>query len=332
MKRLAQHVFLACALIGPPATAQAQPFPTGPIALVVPLAPGDAADIAARALGDEISRLLKTPVRSINRPGAGGAVGTNAVFRARKDGHTILFAQNCALTFRAVLDPQSGTYDALRDLVPLGTASRTPTILVVRGDAPYRNFAELIEYSTKNPIQVRMGHPGSGAVGDFCVQLINALTGVELVPVPYSGAAPAIAALRGEHIEGVVLSLGALSAYIKSGAFRGLVASSRFSEFCRHTHDARARLSRRAVRHLVQLSCACRDPRVREEGSRRRDRTGGQGTRHHGKAGAARHLAGLRHTRADRGRDPLGVEGGGRDGQEDGIGQMKPVMQATKET
>jgi len=231
MKRFAQRIFLACAFIWLPATAQAQPFPTGPITLVVPLAPGDAADIAARALGEDISRQLKTPVLSINRPGAGGAIGTNSVVQARKDGYTILFAQNSALTFRAVLDPRSVTYDALRDLVPLGIASRTPSLLVVRSDAPYRNFAELIEYSKKNPGQVRMGHPGSGSVGDFGVQLINALTGAELVPVPYAGAAPAIAALRGGHIEGVVLSLGALSAHIKSGAFRGLVASSRFPEF-----------------------------------------------------------------------------------------------------
>jgi tripartite-type tricarboxylate transporter receptor subunit TctC len=231
MKRFAQRIALAFALICLPATAQAQPFPTGPISVVVPLAPGDAADIAARALGEEISRLLKTPVLAINRPGAGGAVGANSVVQARKDGHTILFAQNGALTFRAVLDPQSVTYDALRDLVPLGIASRTPSVLVVRSDAPYRNFAELIEYSKKNPGQVRVGHPGSGSVGDFCIQLINALTGTELVPVPYAGAAPAVAALRGEHIEGVVLSLGALSAHIKSGAFRGLVASSRFPEF-----------------------------------------------------------------------------------------------------
>ena len=140
MNRLAKRILLACALVWLPATTQAQPFPGGPISLVVPLAPGDAADIAARALGEEISRVLKTPVLSINRPGAGGAVGTNGVVQARKDGHTILFAQNSALTFRAVLDPQAVTYDALRDLVPLGTASRTPTILVVPSDAPYRNF------------------------------------------------------------------------------------------------------------------------------------------------------------------------------------------------
>jgi tripartite-type tricarboxylate transporter receptor subunit TctC len=221
---------LACLLITLPAATRAEPFPAGPITVVIPLAPGDAADIAARALGEEISRLLKTPVLAVNRPGAGGAVGASSVVLARKDGHTILFAQNSALTFRAVLDPQSATYDALRDLVPLGTASRTPSILVVRGDAPFRTFSELIEHAKKNPGQVRIGHPGSGSVGDFCVQLINALTGAELVPIPYAGAAPAIVALRGEHIEGVVLSLGALSAHLKSGMLRGLVASSRSAE------------------------------------------------------------------------------------------------------
>jgi len=228
--RLLPSALLAGALIGLPAATRADPFPAGPITVVIPLAPGDAADIAARALGEEISRLLKTPVLPINRPGAGGAVGAGSVVQAKKDGHTILFAQNSALTFRAVLDPQSATYDALRDLVPLGTASRTPSILVVRGDAPFRTFAELIEHAKKNPGQVRIGHPGAGSVGDFCVQLISALAGVELMPIPYAGAAPAIVALRGEHIEGVVLSLGALSTHLKSGTLLGLVASSRSPE------------------------------------------------------------------------------------------------------
>jgi tripartite-type tricarboxylate transporter receptor subunit TctC len=230
MNLSARRALLACMLVCLPIAGQAQSFPTGPITVVIPLAPGDAADIAARALGEEISRLLKTPVLALNRPGAGGAVGAQSVVQAKKDGQTILFAQNSALTFRAVLDPQAVTYDARRDLVPLGTASRTPSILVVRGDAPFRTFPELIDYAKKNPGQVRIGHPGAGSVGDFCIQVINALTGAELMPIPYAGAAPAIVALRGEHIEGVVLSLGALSAQLKSGAFRGLVASSRLAE------------------------------------------------------------------------------------------------------
>lgn len=230
MKRVAHRIVLAFALLCLAAIARAQPFPAGPISIVVPLAPGDAADIAARAMGEEISRLLKTSVLAINRPGAGGAVGANSVVQSKKDGQTILFAQNSALTFRAVLDPQSVSYDPLRDLVPLGIASRTPSVLVVRSDAPYKNFAELIDYSKKKPGQVRVGHPGVGSVGDFCIQLINVLTGAQLLPVPHAGAAPAVAALRGGHIEGVVLALGALSTHIKSGTFRGLAASSRIPD------------------------------------------------------------------------------------------------------
>ena len=231
MNRLAHLLFAACTLICLPISAWAQAFPTGQISVVVPLAPGDAADIAARAMGEEISRQLKTSVLIVNRAGAGGAVGTQSVVQARKDGHTVLFAQNSALTIRAVLDPQAVTYDALRDLVPLGIASRSPSVLVVRGDAPYRTFAELIDYARKNPGQMRVGHPGSGSVGDFCVQLINALTGAGIVPVPFTGAAPAVAALHGGHIEGVVLSLGALGTHLKAGTFRGLVASSRYPDF-----------------------------------------------------------------------------------------------------
>jgi len=155
-------------------------------------------------------------------------------------------------------------------LVPLGIASRTPSVLVVRSDAPYKTFAELIEYAKKKPGQVRIGHPGTGSVGDFCVQLISTLTGAELVPVPYTGAGPTIAALRGEHIEGIVSSLGALSTHIKAGTFRGIVTSNRVPEFA-NIPTMRARLSGRALRHLVQLSRACGDPRGCEEGARRRN-------------------------------------------------------------
>jgi tripartite-type tricarboxylate transporter receptor subunit TctC len=227
MKRLLIAISLVCL----PACTLAQAFPSGAINVVVPLAPGDAADIAARAMGEEISRSLNAPVIAINRPGAGGAVAAKSVVQAKKDGQTLLFAQNSALTFRVVLDGPAASYDALRDLTPLGMASRTPSVLVVRSDAPYRTFAELVEHAKKNPGAVRIGHPGVGSVGDFCVQLINALAGTGLVGVPHTGAAPAIAALRGGHIEGVVLALGALSGQIKAGAFRGMVSSQRVPEF-----------------------------------------------------------------------------------------------------
>ena len=224
--RLVIVLLLACW----PAWSQAQAFPNGPINIVVPLAPGDAADTTVRLLADEIAKTLQTSVVVTNRPGAGGALGTSAVVQAKKDGQTILFAQNSALTFRPVIEPQSVSYDTVRDLVPLGISSRTPSVLVVRSDAPYRTLAELLEHAKKDPGSVRIGLPGAGSVGDFCIQLINALTGAQLLAVPYAGASPAVTALRGEHIEGVVLALGALSGQIKAGALRGIVASSRVPE------------------------------------------------------------------------------------------------------
>ena len=211
--------------------ALAQSFPGGPVSVVVPLAPGDAADISARTMAEVMSGRLGVPVLAVNRPGAGGAVGAASVVQAKKDGQTILFAQNSALTFRPAVDPQSVSYDAQKDLVPLGVSSRTPSVLVVRSDAPYRSFAELVDHARKNPGQVRVGHPGAGSVGEFCIRLINALTGAELVPVPHTGAAPAVLALRGGHIEGVVLALGALGAHIKAGTLRGLATSNKVAEY-----------------------------------------------------------------------------------------------------
>jgi tripartite-type tricarboxylate transporter receptor subunit TctC len=231
MKNFLHQFLITVALVCLPAFALAQPFPNGPISVVVPLAPGDAADTSARLMSEEMSKLLNTPVVVVNRPGAGGAIAANNVAQAKKDGQTLLFAQNSALTFRAALDPQSASYETLRDLVPLGRTSRTPTVLVVRSDAPYKTFAEFIDYARKNPGKVNIGHPGVGSVGDFCVRLINALTGAELVGVPHTGAAPAVSALLGGHIQGVALALGALSPQIKAGTFRGITTSDRAPEF-----------------------------------------------------------------------------------------------------
>ena len=230
MQAVAQRLVITLLLACLPVLSHGQTFPNGPINIVVPLAPGDAADISVRLLADEIASTLRTSVTVTNRPGAGGALGTEAVVQAKKDGQTILFAQNSALTFRPVIESQSARYDASRDLLPLGISSRTPSVLVVRSDAPYRTLAELIDHAKKEPGRVRIGHPGAGSVGDFCIQQINALTGAQLLAVPYTGAAPTVTALRGEHIEGVVLALGALSAHVKSGAFRALVISGRVPE------------------------------------------------------------------------------------------------------
>jgi tripartite-type tricarboxylate transporter receptor subunit TctC len=211
--------------------ARAQGYPRSPINLVIPLAPGDAADIAARAMADELSRQLKVPVIAVNRPGAGGAVGTDSVVKAAKDGYTIVLANNAALTFRRVLEPENVSYDPAKDLVPLGLSSRIPSLIAVAADAPYRTFAEMAAYAKQNPNKVRVGTVGAGSVGDFDVQLINLLTGAGLVMVPFKGASPAITALRGGHIEAVAVALGAVVGQLKAGDARGIVISAKFPDF-----------------------------------------------------------------------------------------------------
>jgi tripartite-type tricarboxylate transporter receptor subunit TctC len=212
-----------------PLCAAAQSYPSGPINLVIPLAAGDATDTAARAIVEELARELKVAVVPVNRPGAAGALGTDVVVKAPKDGHTILLTNNAALVFRAVLDPKVATYDPFKDLTPLGLAMRSPSILVANSEQPFTNFREMIEYTKKAP--VRIGTAGVGSVGHFCVNTLATLTGTELTMVPFTGATPAVTAVRGNHLEGVILALGTMTGQLRSGAVRGILISSKSSDF-----------------------------------------------------------------------------------------------------
>ena len=209
----------------------AQQYPSGPITLIIPLAAGDATDIAARVIGAALERELKVPIVPLNRPGAGGSLGTSLLAKAAKDGSTIGIPNNAALIYRAILEPQVASYDALTELTPLALAMRSPSILTVNAELPYKSFREMIDYAKKNPGKVRIGTAGVGSVGDFCLRLINRLTGAGLVMVPFTGAAPSVSAMRGGHIEGVILALGTMTPHLASGAVRGLVISTKWPDF-----------------------------------------------------------------------------------------------------
>jgi tripartite-type tricarboxylate transporter receptor subunit TctC len=209
----------------------AQSYPSAAITLVIPLSPGDGADVAGRAMADELTKLLKVPVVPVNRPGAGMAIGTDSVVKARKDGYTILIAPNAALVSGRILNPDLVTYDPVKDLTPLGLAARTPVVLLVRGEAPWKTLAELLDFGKKNPGKLRAATVGTGSVGHFSVEMINALTGAGLTQIPFRGGAPAISALLGGHVEVAALSVGATSSHLKSGVMRGLVVSSKSPAF-----------------------------------------------------------------------------------------------------
>jgi tripartite-type tricarboxylate transporter receptor subunit TctC len=231
MINVRRRVCIAAALMVLAAPAVAQQYPSGPITLIIPLAAGDATDIAARVIGAALERELKVPIVPLNRPGAGGSLGTSLLVKAPKDGSTIGIPNNAALIYRAILEPQVASYDALTELTPLALAMRSPSILTVNADLPYKSLREMIDYAKKNPGKVRVGTAGIGSVGDFCLRVINRLTGAGLVMVPFTGAAPSVTAMRGGHIEGVILALGTMTSYLASGAVRGLVISTKWPDF-----------------------------------------------------------------------------------------------------
>lgn len=209
----------------------AQGYPNQAINLVIPLAPGDAADIACRAMADELSKLLKVPIIVLNKPGAGGTLGTDSAVKSKKDGYTIVLTNNAALIYNRVITPESVAYDPFKDLTPLGLSTRFPLLLIIRPDAPYKNFNEMVEFAKKNPGKVRVGTVGSGSVGHFTLEIINSLSGAGLTMVPFKGASPGVTALLGGHVEGGVLALGTLLSHLKSGAMRAILASHKIPEF-----------------------------------------------------------------------------------------------------
>ncbi|MFL6566416.1 MAG: Bug family tripartite tricarboxylate transporter substrate binding protein, partial [Burkholderiales bacterium] len=204
IRNLAAAVAVAAAALAAATAAHAQAYPSGPLNLVIPLAAGDATDTSARAIIDELSRELKVAIVPVNRPGAAGALGTELVVKAPKDGHTILLTNNAALVFRTVLDPKTATYDPFHDLTPLALAMRSPSVLVANPEQPYRSFKEMIEYGKK--AQLSIGTAGVGSVGHFCINTLSAMTKTEVTMVPYTGATPAVTAVRGNHVGAVILA------------------------------------------------------------------------------------------------------------------------------
>jgi tripartite-type tricarboxylate transporter receptor subunit TctC len=206
-------------------------YPDKTITLVVPVAAGDATDIAARVMADELAKLLKVPVLTVNMPGAGGMVGAGSVAKAPKDGYTLLFTINASLTSNRILNPQAASFDPLTDFTPLGLTTRTPMVIAVRSDAPFKTLAEMAQHARDNPGKVNVGTAGTGSIGDFTVQIVGAQTGAPMGMVPFKGAAPSLTALQGGHIEGAAVALGLLAGPLKSGALRGVVTSTRSPEF-----------------------------------------------------------------------------------------------------
>lgn len=210
----------------PVSIAFAQEFPSRPITIVVPFSPGGATDIFARILAEKLRDTLGQPVIVENKPGAGGMLGAAAVVKSKADGYTLLMGSPGETLINALIYKRPLQYQADKDLVPINLVTRISNILVAYSDLPVKNVAELMDYAQKHPGGVRYGTSGVGNMQHLNGELLQMLTNVPLVPVPYKGTSNLLIDVSSGTVEtGFVAMAGAIP-FIKSGRIKPLAVTS----------------------------------------------------------------------------------------------------------
>lgn len=204
----------------------AQAFPSRPITIVVPFSPGGATDIFARILAEKLRDTLGQAVIVENKPGAGGMLGAAAVVKAKSDGYTLLMGSPGETLINSLIYKRPLQYHAERDLVPINLVTRISNVLVANSELPVKDMSDLMAYAQKNPGNVRYGTSGVGNMQHLNGELLQMLTGTQLVPVPYKGTANMLIDVASGSVEtGFVAMAGALP-FIKSGRIKPLAVTS----------------------------------------------------------------------------------------------------------
>ncbi len=205
--------------------AHAQNFPTHPITLIIPFAPGGSTSIVGRAIADKMSETLGEKVIVDNRPGAGGTVGTRAVAKSAPDGYTIGLGYTGTLAIGPTLYAKAG-YDPRKDFAPIGMIGHSPNSLVVHPSFPAKTVAELIAYAKANAGKINFGSAGAGTASHITGEYFAKVAGITLVHVPYKGTGPALVDLIGGHIPMAFAPVPATHANIVGGQLRGIAVTS----------------------------------------------------------------------------------------------------------
>jgi len=194
-------------------------YPSKPVRIVAPFAPGGLADVLARATGERLQRTLGQPVIVENRPGAGGNVGADVVARAEADGHTLLMSSAGILTINEFLYEKMA-FDPRTAFAPVSIVADMPMLLVVRADQPARDAREFIRLAKEKPLFY--GSPGHGTTGHLGMELFMHATGIKLQHVPYKSAAEAVQAALAGQTAAMFDNPPTVMAQLKSGGLRAL--------------------------------------------------------------------------------------------------------------
>jgi tripartite-type tricarboxylate transporter receptor subunit TctC len=197
----------------------AQAFPERPLKLLVGYAPGGSTDIVGRLVAAQLAQALGKPVVVENKPGASGALASGELSRAAPDGYTLLVH----IVTTAVIGPltQKGLpFDAQKDFQPVAMVAKLPNVLIINKNIPAKNLREFIAWVKANPGKVSYGTGGAGSVQHLSGELLNRMAGLDMVHVPYKGAAPAIQDLMAGNIAAVFDNITGTIGPIRSGAVR----------------------------------------------------------------------------------------------------------------
>jgi tripartite-type tricarboxylate transporter receptor subunit TctC len=204
--------------------ASAQSYPNRPIHIVAPFPAGGGYDFLSRLIAPEMTKTFGQPVIVENKSGANGNIGTDAVAKSAPDGYTLLMGGNSPLALNVAL--YTLPYDPVRDFAPISRVATQPNLLAAHPSVPVKSLAELIEYARANPGKVTYGSAGNGSPQHLAAELLKRMAGIDLVHVPYKGAAPnAQALLAGEISIAFNIILLPLP-HVQSGRLTGLALAS----------------------------------------------------------------------------------------------------------
>jgi len=198
-------------------------FPERPVTILVPFAPGGANDVVVRAIQQPLAEALGQPIVVENRGGAGGSLGTGYAARQKPDGYTILMAATGYAVNPSLYEKVY--YDPLKDFEPVAEVTTFPVIYAVRPDTGVKSMKELIAYAKTRAGGLNYSTPGAGTLPHLAAELLKLNTGIEMVHIPYPGAAPAAQALLSKTVDVASISISVAKPQIDAGNFIGLAVS-----------------------------------------------------------------------------------------------------------
>src|SRR5262245_23063887 len=204
--------------------ASAQAYPSRPVRLMVPLAPGGATDIIARLVGQWLSERLGQPFIIENRPGSGTNIGTEAVVRASPDGYTLLIVSSPNAINATLYDKLN--FDFIRDIAPVAGIISHPLVMVMNPSVPAKTVPEFITYAKANPRKLNMASPGNGTLNHVSGELFKMMAGVDMVHVPYRSGGPALTDLIAGQVQVMFPATISSIEYIRAGRLRALAVTT----------------------------------------------------------------------------------------------------------